>query len=456
MLNRLNRIVATSCIAITGLISGIPAANAILPAAVDGQALPTLAPMLEQVTPAVVHIATKGKAASRSSMHKDPFLEHFFGAPQRRQKRTQGLGSGVIIDADQGHILTNSHVIQDAGNITVTLKDGRKLEASVIGTDPDADIAIIKIEAKNLSAISMADSSQLRVGDFVVAIGNPYGLEQTATSGIISALGRRGLGIESYEDFIQTDASINPGNSGGALVNLRGELVGINTAIFAPNGSNIGIGFAIPVNMAKAVTSQLIEFGEVRRGRLGVGIQDLTPELANAFNIETRGGAIVSQVEPESPADKAGVQAGDVVTGVNGKQIADASQLRNTIGLLRINSEIIMDILRDGKALQLTAHVAEPEQHEFKTAKGSAITNRLNGAYFKSVVLDGETAVEITDIEPDSNAAKAGLAEGDIILSVNRQRVTSMKEMTEAIALNEKALLLNILRDGRGLFLLIQ
>lgn len=454
MLKRLNHFFAASCIA--SLLSGVPAVHAMLPAAVDGQSLPTLAPMLEQVTPAVVHIATKGKASSRSAMQRDPFFERFFGAPQRREKRSQGLGSGVIIDADQGHILTNSHVVQDASNITVTLKDGRKLEASVIGTDPDADIAIIKIEAKNLSAIAMADSSLLRVGDFVVAIGNPYGLEQTATSGIVSALGRRGLGIESYEDFIQTDASINPGNSGGPLVNLRGELVGINTAIFAPNGSNIGIGFAIPVNMAKAVTSQLIEFGEVRRGRLGVGIQDLTPELAAAFNIETHGGAIVSQVQPGSPADKVGVQAGDVVTGVNGKKISDASQLRNTIGLLRIDSEVALDLLRDGKPLQLTVRVEEPEQHEFKTAKGSTITNRLNGAYFKSVVLDGETAVEITDIEPGSNAAKAGLSEGDIILSVNRQRVASMKEMTEAIALNEKALLLNILRDGRGLFLLIQ
>jgi serine protease Do/serine protease DegQ len=454
MLKRLNQIMTAGFIA--GLLGGVPAANAMLPAAVDGQALPTLAPMLEQVTPAVVHIATQGKAAARSPMQTDPFFERFFGAPQRREKRSQGLGSGVIIDAEKGHILTNSHVIQDAGNITVTLKDGRKLEASVIGADPDADIAIIKIEAKKLTAIPLADSSKLRVGDFVVAIGNPYGLEQTATSGIVSALGRRSLGIESYEDFIQTDASINPGNSGGALVNLRGELVGINTAIFAPNGSNIGIGFAIPVNMAKSVTSQLIEFGEVRRGQLGVGIQDLTPELAAAFDIETRGGAIVSQVQPDSPADKAGVQAGDVVTAVNGNKMSDASQLRNAVGMLRIGSEITLDLLRDGKPVQLTARVEEPEQHEFKNAKGSEITNRLNGAYFKSIVADGETAVQITDIEPGSNAAKAGLTEGDIILSVNRQRVASMKEMTEAIALNEKALLLNILRDGRGLFLLIQ
>jgi serine protease Do/serine protease DegQ len=208
--------------------------------------------------------------------------------------------------------------------------------------------------------------------------------------------------------------------------------------------------------MAKSVTSQLIEFGEVRRGQLGVGIQDLTPELAAAFNIETRGGAIVSQVQPDSPADKAGVQAGDVVSAVNGSKISDASQLRNAVGMLRIGSEVTLDLLRDGEPLQLTARVEEPEQHEFKNAKGSEITNRLNGAYFKSIVTDGETAVQITDIDPGSNAAKAGLAEGDIILSVNRQRVASMKEMTEAIALNEKALLLNILRDGRGLFLLIQ
>jgi len=452
MLKKLYGVFATSPLVILLCIS---AANAKLPTSVNNEPLPTLAPMLEKVTPAVVHIATKGKA-TRSSRYNDPFFERFFGAPQRREKRTQGLGSGVIINAKKGHILTNSHVVEDAGNIVVTLKDGRKLEASVIGTDPDADIAIIKIDAKNLSAISMADSSQLRVGDFVVAIGNPYGLEQTATSGIVSALSRRGLGIESYEDFIQTDASINPGNSGGALVNLRGELVGINTAIFAPNGSNIGIGFAIPVNMAKAVTSQLVEFGEVRRGRLGIGIQDLTPELARAFDIKAQGGAVISQVEPGSPADKAGVQAGDVVTGINDKPIPDASQLRNTVGLLRIGSDVIMELLREGKTVQLTVRVEEPEQHEFKTAKNSTITNRLNGAYFKSIVIDNEAAVEITSVEPGSNADKAGLAGGDIILSVNRQRVASMKDMKEAITLNTKALLLNIMRNGRGLFLLIQ
>lgn len=450
---RLKKVLAATFLA--GLLGGAPAVNAALPAAVDGQAIPTLAPMLERVTPAVVHIATRGKTASRSAVHSDPFFERFFGAPQRREKRTQGLGSGVIIDAAQGHILTNSHVIEDADNITVTLKDGRKLEASVIGADPDVDIAVIKIDADNLSAVTLADSSQLRVGDFVVAIGNPYGLEQTATSGIVSALGRRGLGIESYEDFIQTDASINPGNSGGALVNLRGELVGINTAIFAPNGGNIGIGFAIPINMAKAITSQLVEFGEVRRGRLGVGIQDLTPELAAAFNIEARGGAVVSQVEPGSPADKAGVQAGDVVTGVNGKRVSDASQLRNAVGLLRIGSDVRLELLRDGNAIQLTARVEEPEQHEFKTAKDS-MTNRLDGAYFKSITIDGEGAVEIASIEPGSNAARSGLVEGDIILSVNRRHVASMQDMAEAIKLNDKALLLNILREGRGLFLLVQ
>ena len=444
------RILAATFVVV--LLGGVSGVNAALPATVEGQALPTLAPMLERVTPAVVHIATKGKTVSRSPIYQDPF----FGNPQRRERRTQGLGSGVIIDAAQGHILTNSHVIEDADNITVTLKDGRKLEAQVIGADPDADIAVIKIDADNLHAVSLADSSKLRVGDFVVAIGNPYGLEQTATSGIVSALGRRGLGIESYEDFIQTDASINPGNSGGALVNLRGELVGINTAIFAPNGGNVGIGFAIPINMAKVITSQLVEFGEVRRGRLGVGIQDLTPELAAAFNIRAEGGAVVSQVEPGSPADKAGVQAGDVVTGINGKQVSDASHLRNAVGLLRIGSDVTLDLLRDGSPMQLTASVEKPEQQEFETAADSSITNRLNGAYFRSVIVDGENAVEIPRIEEGSNAAMAGLLEGDIILSINRHRVGSMEDMSEAIKLNSEALLLNLLRDGRGLFLLIQ
>ena len=255
-----------------------------LPNSVDGESLPTLAPMLEKTTPAVVNISTTGKVVVRDPFFDDPFFRRFFDVPEhQRERRTTGLGSGVIFDSNNGYIVTNSHVIDKAEDIVVTLEDGQRFNATVIGKDPGADIAVIQIEATQLSEIALGNSDSLRQGDFVVAIGNPFGLGQTVTSGIVSALGRSGLGIESYEDFIQTDASINPGNSGGALVNLRGELIGINTAIYGPSGGNVGIGFAIPVNMAKLITQQLIEHGEVKRGRLGFTAQDLTPDLATSI-----------------------------------------------------------------------------------------------------------------------------------------------------------------------------
>lgn len=431
----------------------VPAAHSGLPAAVGGQALPTLAPMLEEATPAVVHIATQGRAAGRSHAAQDPF-EQFFGRRQPQQpQRSRGLGSGVIIDAANGLIVTNAHVIEGADVITVTLKDGRSIEAQSIGSDPEADVAVIKIDAGNLSEIPIANSDKLRVGDFVVAIGNPFGLKQTATSGIVSALGRTGLGIESYENFIQTDASINPGNSGGALVNLRGELIGINTAILGPSGGNIGIGFAIPMNMVNAISAQLIEHGEVRRGRLGVGIQDLTPDLAAAFNLQRRGGAVISQIEQGSPADVAGLKVGDVVTGVNGTAVATASRLRNSVGLLRVGSKVTLDILRDGEPLQITADIKEPERHE---VEGLQLSKRLDGAMFEDASIEDQQAVIVTAVERGSPASRASLSEGDVIISVNRRRVSTIKEMEAAAKLNKKALLLNIIRDGRGLFLLIQ
>ncbi len=434
------------------LLMIMPMVHSGLPDTVGGQVLPTLAPMLEEATPTIVHIATQGRTSGRSRASNDPF-EQFFGRRPGKQKPTRGLGSGVIINAAKGFIVTNAHVIADADVITVTLKDGRSIEAQLIGADPEADVAVIKIEAGQLAEIPLANSDKLRVGDFVVAIGNPYGLKQTATSGIVSALGRTGLGIESYENFIQTDASINPGNSGGALVNLRGELVGINTAILGPNGGNVGIGFAIPVNMVTAITEQLIEHGEVRRGRLGVGIQDLTPELAAAFNLKRRGGAVVSQIEHGSPADVAGLEVGDVVTAVNGAAVANASRLRNSVGMLRVGTKVTLDVLRDGKKLKITADVKEPERHEIV---GKQLSKRLHGATFEDAEIDNQQAVIVTSIEPGSPAERSSLSEGDLIISVNRRRISSISEMKTAAALNEKALLLNIVRDGRGLFLLIQ
>jgi len=428
---------------------------AAIPALTDqGAVVPTLAPMLKVVTPAVVHIATEGKRKVETSpFMNDPLFERFFGVPrQQRERRTQGLGSGVVFDAKSGYIVTNSHVIDGADNIKVTLKDGRSFEASIIGADPDADIAVIKIDADKLQSIPLAKNGDIQVGDFVVAIGNPFGLQQTVTSGIVSALGRSGLGIESYEDFIQTDASINPGNSGGALVSLKGELVGINTAILGPNGGNVGIGFAIPINMVQSITSQLIEHGEVRRGRLGIGIQDLTPELAKAFNINARRGAVVSQVEEGSPAEKAEIQVGDVIVEVNGKAVRSASELRNAVGLLRAGTKINLLLLREGERKQIMVRIEEPKKEKFK---GKQLSSKLGGATFSNNP-KGERGVVVIEIEPGSPASRAGLMEGDVVLSVNRQGVNSVDEMQAAVSGNQQALVMNILRNGRGLFLLIQ
>lgn len=432
----------------------LPVSAAIPALTEQGEVVPTLAPMLEVVTPAVVHIATEGKRTVETSpFMNDPLFERFFGRPkQQRERRTQGLGSGVVFDAKRGYIITNSHVIEGAENIKVTLNDGRSFEASLIGADPGADIAVIKIDADNLKSIPLAKPGEIRVGDFVLAIGNPFGLQKTVTSGIVSALGRSGLGIESYEDFIQTDASINPGNSGGALVNLKGELVGINTAILGPSGGNVGIGFAIPINMVQSITSQLIEHGEVRRGRLGIGIQDLTPELAKAFDISVRKGAVVSQVEEDSPAAGADIQVGDVIVAVNGKAVNSASELRNAVGLLRAGTKIDLVLLSNGDRKQIMVRIEEPKKEKFK---GNLLSNKLGGATFGNNP-NGEQGVLVLEIEPGSQASRAGLMQGDIILSVNRQAVNSVEEMQAAVSGDQQALVMNILRGGRGLFLLIQ
>lgn len=434
----------------------LPSVFAGLPDSVDGEPLPTLAPMLERTTPSVVNISTSGKVLVRDPFFDDPFFRRFFDAPQRqRERRTEGLGSGVIIDADNGYIITNSHVIDKAQDIVVTLEDGQQFDAKVIGKDPGADIAVLQIEAKNLNEIVLGDSDVLRQGDFVVAIGNPFGLGQTVTSGIVSALGRSGLGIESYEDFIQTDASINPGNSGGALVNLRGELIGINTAIYGPSGGNVGIGFAIPMNMAKQITEQLIEFGEVKRGRLGFSAQDLTPELAQAFGTTLNKGVVVSSVQPDSPADKAKMKVGDVIIKVNGHEVQSSAQVRNEVGLLRIGERVKISILRNGKARTLTATV---EDQVSQTISGEKLSKLLSGAEFGEVNQE-TTRGSVNGIEVLSvggKAESAGLQKGDFILSVNKLRVKDIQAMEKALQRSSDKILLNIQRDTRGLFLLIQ
>lgn len=426
------------------------------------QAMPhSLAPMLEKVLPGVVNISTRTRVQEkvRVPLLNDPIFRRFFNIPeQTRERESQSLGSGVIVDARKGYIFTNVHVVEDADEITVTLRDGRSFSANLVGQDPDSDIALLQVEAKGLTAVPLAASDRLRVGDFVVAIGNPFGLGQTVTSGIISALGRTDLGIEGYEDFIQTDASINPGNSGGALVTLDGELAGINTAIVGPTGGNIGIGFAIPSNMLKAVMPQLIKHGEVRRGRLGVAVQDLTPDLAHAFGLKTGRGAVVAQVAPDSAAEKAGLKAGDVIVGMNGKPLASGSTLRNAIGLIPVGSRITLDVLREATPMTLHAVIEAPKAVQVEATR---VSEKLTGSVLGPIQPDHPLAgraegVEVLKVERGSPAWESGLRPGDIIVSVNRQPVKSVQDVPAALNHSGNSLLLNIRRGDSALFIVIR
>jgi Do/DeqQ family serine protease len=337
-----------------------------IPPAVGGTPLPSLAPMIKRVSPAVVNISTRGTIHERGPSNPlldDPFFRRFFEVPPDtapQDRSFQSAGSGVIFDARRGYIVTNAHVVENASEITVTLQDGRDLKAEVVGSDEPSDVAVLKVRADGLAQIPLGDSAKAEVGDFVVAIGNPFGLQHTVTSGIISGLSRTGINPDGYEDFIQTDASINPGNSGGALVNLRGELIGINTAILSRTGGNIGIGFAIPVNMAHSVMEQLIRYGSVERGQLGVSMYAVTPEIAHSLGLASPVGALVSQVLPGSAADKAGVRSGDVITAVNGQSVKSNTDLRNAIGLMRVDQRVEIGLMRDGKPLKVTAVLAAP------------------------------------------------------------------------------------------------
>ncbi|MGD9538514.1 MAG: DegQ family serine endoprotease [Alphaproteobacteria bacterium] len=432
-----------------------------LPALTNGEGVTTLAPLVEQVSPAVVNIATKGKAeAQRHPLFDDPFFKRFFGdrlPPQQRE--INAVGSGVIVDAEKGYLLTNSHVVDKADEVVITLTDRRQLKAEVVGTDPETDIAVLKVDPQKLTALPLADSDRLLVGDFVMAIGNPFGLGQTVTTGIVSALGRSGLGIEGYEDFIQTDASINPGNSGGALINLKGELVGINTAIIAPGGGNIGIGFAIPINMARLVMEQLIEHGEVQRGRIGVQIQDLTPDLAEAFGVEAQAGAVVSQVMPGTPAEKAGIKAGDIITHVNEEPVKGSADLRNTIGLKRIGEKVKLSIVRNGEKQDIEMEIGTADD----TVAEAAVDNvpKLEGVTVGTLPethpLYGQVqGVAVLSVDTESAAYGAGLREGDVVTLVNQKPVSSPAEFTEAAQKSNGALLLNIRRGDGALFILIR
>ncbi|MEZ9461969.1 Do family serine endopeptidase [Vibrio splendidus] len=428
-------------------------ATAALPLSVGNEQLPSLAPMLEQVTPAVVSIAVEGKQVQRQQIPEQ--FQFFFGPEQTRERPFRGLGSGVIIDAKKGHIVTNYHVINGADDIKVKLHDGREYDAELIGGDQMSDIALLKLEtAKNLTQIKVADSDKLRVGDFSVAIGNPFGLGQTVTSGIVSALGRSGLNLENFENFIQTDAAINSGNSGGALVNLNGELIGINTAILGPNGGNVGIGFAIPSNMMKNLTEQILDFGEVKRGMLGVQGGEVTSELAEALGYESSKGAFVSQIVPDSAADKAGLKAGDVIVSINGKRIDTFSELRAKVATLGAGKQIELGVVRDGKNMTFDVTLGESTNSKTQAEKlheglaGAELTNTTDS--------DSTTGVKVSSVAQGSPAETYQLLKDDIIIGVNRQPIKNLAEFRKILEKQPGVLALNIQRGDRTIYLVIR
>ncbi len=437
-----------------------PVAHAALPLVLPGGAgeadvaLPSLADMLERTNPAVVNIATRTTVVERNRLLADPFFRRFFNIPEsrRRYRRTQSAGSGVVVDADLGYIVTNNHVVDGADEISVGLSDGRTLEAELVGRDPQVDLALLKVSAENLVAIEFADSAALRVGDFVVAIGNPFGLNQTVTSGIVSALGRSGLGIEGYEDFIQTDAPINPGNSGGALVDLRGELVGINTAIYAPSGGNVGIGFAIPANMAAAIIDELVENGEVNRGYVGAVVQPLNRELAKAFDVLPADGApagvVIVDVQPASSAEKAGLAPGDVIVQMGDKKITSVADFENQAAVMFIGDRLDIVFVRQGQQQTLTLEIFADTQEQ---VAGQRITPQLSGVALQnlSAADDFGGGVLVAEINRGSTAYDYGLRAGDIIVSANRRTVVDIAELREAVRRDNRRLTLRVYRNGR-------
>jgi Do/DeqQ family serine protease len=417
----------------------------------------TLAPMLKKVMPAVVNISITSKVEMQNPLLQDPFFRRFFDIPdQPVEREAQAIGSGVIVDAVKGHVLTNHHVIEHADTIKVRLTDDRVLDAKLIGSDPETDLAVLQIPPERIQALPLGDSEKMEVGDFVVAIGNPFGIGQTVTSGIVSALGRSGLG-KGYEDFIQTDASINPGNSGGALVNLKGELIGINSQIISRTGTNVGIGFAIPSNMAKFVIGELLSHGTVQRGRIGIqGQQDLTPEVAKAFGLPNTRGALITQVVPGSPGDKAGLKSEDIILEANGRQIRDFAHLRNLIGLMRVGDRIEFKVWRDGKTRVVPVTIGKDTE---QAAAGGKLHPRLAGATFAPAdESNSEDArgIVVQGLQPRSPAARLGLRQGDVIMGVNRQRVETMAEFEKRAGEDQKELLLHVRRGNNAFFIVVQ
>lgn len=422
----------------------------------DAQTIASLAPVLKNAMPAIVNIAVQGVMPDYTSAKGQP---RYPG----KTKKFQSIGSGVILDTAHGVIITNDHVIRNAKLITVTLNDGRRLKARLIGSDSETDIAVLKVDAKNLKTLPLGDSDKAEVGDFVVAIGNPFGLNsfgnsQSATFGIISALKRSDLNIEGIENFIQTDAAINPGNSGGALINTRGELIGINTAILSPYGGNVGIGFAIPINMARDVVKQLLQFGSVHRGLMGIYVQHLTPELAHALGYnEGLQGALVSQVNELSPAEQAGLKPGDIITQINDTKITEASQVKTTISLLRVGSKAKISVMRDGKSQTLTAEVTDLRKHEQKLQSHNPFLYGLGLRNFEqdSPMHGHIVGIQVVGASENSAGWRAGLRPGDVIIGANKKPTQSVKTLQEIASQNQKQLLLQVLRGAGALYVLI-
>lgn len=432
-------------------------AAAALPQGVKGQPVISLAPLVEEASPAVVNIRVSQTVTRRNSFENDAF-RRFFGLPDGGGSGSGGVqevasaGSGVIVNAERGYILTNHHVVGDADAIQISLMDGTVHDAEIVGSDPATDIAVIKVDADGLTEMAIGDSTGARVGDFVIAIGNPFGLGHTVTSGIISALGRSGISRDGYEDFIQTDASINPGNSGGALVNMSGELIGINSAIISRSGGNVGIGFAVPTEIASSIMRQILDFGEIRRGLLGVNIQTIDAEDAKALGNDIDSGALITGIQADSAAEHAGLQVGDIIIDVNDKKVDGAPQLRNHIGLLRSGEQIEIRYLRDNESHSTKAELGRKQS---QVILGEEIHPGLAGSSFSLASTSSGNGIEIDEVQEGTPAAQRGLRTGDLITHVNRASVKNLGDLRE-IASRYDILFLNIRRGDRALMFQIR
>lgn len=434
-------------------VAYVAAAQSALPQSVKGEPVTSLAPLVEEVSPAVVNIRVSHTITRRSPFADDAF-RRFFGLPDTPggAREVASAGSGVIVDAARGYILTNHHVVGDADTIQISLMDGSVHDAEIVGSDPAFDIAVIKVDAEGLTEMPIGDSARVRVGDFVIAIGNPFGLGHTVTSGIISALGRTGISRDGYEDFIQTDASINPGNSGGALVNMQGELIGINSAIISRSGGNVGIGFAVPTEIASSIMKQILDFGEIRRGLLGVNIQTIDADAARALGNDTEHGALITRIQSKSAAENAGLQVGDIIVEVNEKKVDSAAQLRNRIGLLRSGAQIQITYIRNNEILSTRAELGQAQS---QMILGEDIHPGLAGSVFAVASTSDRGGIEIGEVQDGSPAAQRGLRTGDLITHVNRIKVQDLQGLRE-VASRYDILFLSVRRGDRALMFQIR